>query len=279
MKQAVLSLSGGLDSSTLLLHLISNGFDKIKCLSFDIGQKHKIELTKAKELTNYLRKRLSVDIEHHIIRINGLKDLLVSGLIDNNSMELKKGHYAHSNAITSVVPNRNAIFASISYAVALSMVKDNNNRCIIALGTHMGDYNNSTKQGIYPDCSEEFKKALEYSFKIGNWDSDKVDYYAPYNNTDKVGVIKDGLVSCKKLKLDYKNIYNKTFTSYIPIKLSNDKWISDYKNGSSIERILSFAELGLIDPIVYGDEEGNVVSWDFVKKYALKIDKEFKNNE
>ena len=52
-KQAVLSLSGGMDSSTLLLHLLANGYE-VTALSFDYGQKHRVELERAKELVNYL---------------------------------------------------------------------------------------------------------------------------------------------------------------------------------------------------------------------------------
>ena len=52
-KYAVLSLSGGMDSSTLLLHLLNEGYD-CTCLSFDYGQKHKVELERATELVSYL---------------------------------------------------------------------------------------------------------------------------------------------------------------------------------------------------------------------------------
>lgn len=290
-KQAVLSLSGGMDSSTLLLHLLANDY-KVTALSFDYGQKHKIELERAKELVEYINDfQLPTDknstglynpyfIKHQIISINGLKDLLVSGLVDNNSMELKKGHYAHENALTSVVPNRNAIMASITYAVALSKVKQNNTDCIIALGTHMGDYDNNKKQGIYPDCSEEFRTALEHAFKIGNWDSEKVDYYAPFNNTDKTGVLRTGIQCCKHLGLDYKEIYKRTSTSYDPILVkineNKDKWFSDYKSGSSIERIESFINLNLKDPLEYAEENGTPVSWEFVKEYVIKVCEEWK---
>ena len=68
--------------------------------------------------------------------------------------------------------------------------------------------------GQYPDCSEEFKQALEYAFKIGNWDSDKVSYYAPYNSTDKTGVLKDGIENCQKLGLDWKEIYKRIFIKH-----------------------------------------------------------------
>jgi len=190
-KYCVLSLSGGADSSSLLLRLLNDGYE-VTALSFDIGQKHKIELERATELVNYLNslenkmvedggKPMFSPINHQIIKLDGLSNLLVSGLIDNDSMEMKKGHYAHENALTTVVPNRNAIFAAITYAVALSIVKRTGEKCQIALGTHMGDFNNKTQIGIYPDCSEEFKIALEHAFKIGNWDSEKVysDIYSP----------------------------------------------------------------------------------------------------
>ena len=52
-KQAVLSLSGGMDSSTLLLHLLANEYE-VTALSFDYGQKHKIELERAQQLVDYI---------------------------------------------------------------------------------------------------------------------------------------------------------------------------------------------------------------------------------
>jgi 7-cyano-7-deazaguanine synthase len=322
-KHVVLSLSGGADSSSLLLRLLNDGYE-VTALSFDIGQKHKIELERATELVEYLNslsqmtfedklqwvmKNTNVELEniaiteaafklnfpkikHQIIKLDGLSNLLVSGLIDNNSMNLEKGHYSEESAKSSVVPNRNAIFAAITYAVALSIVKRTGEKCQIALGTHMGDFNNKTQTGIYPDCSEEFRIALEHAFKIGNWDSEKVDYYAPYNITDKTGVIEDGIKCCKELGLDYKEIYKRTNTSYAPIyvapkdKVENGlllietkgRWYSDYKSGSSIERIESFIKLGLEDSLQYAEEDGSLVSWDFVKEYVIKVCEDFKNS-
>ena len=56
-KQAVLSLSGGMDSSTVLLHLLANDYE-VTALSFDYGQKHSIELKRAAELIEYLNKKI-----------------------------------------------------------------------------------------------------------------------------------------------------------------------------------------------------------------------------
>jgi 7-cyano-7-deazaguanine synthase len=271
MKQAVLALSGGMDSSSLALHLLSQNFF-VTAIGIDYGQRHRVELQRAEELVNFLRSK-GFTITYNVIELKGLSNLLVSGLVENDSMELKTGHYAHENALTSVVPNRNAILSSIAYAIALSIVKKTNEDCIIALATHMGDFNNNEKRGIYPDCSQEFKDAIEYAFKIGNWDSEKVSYYAPYNVTDKTGVLQDGLNCCNALELDYKQVYARTNTSYAPI-LIDGKWYSDYKTGSSIERIEAFYNLGKEDPLEYADAN-NIVSWEFVKENTLKIIKEF----
>jgi 7-cyano-7-deazaguanine synthase len=116
----VLSLSGGLDSSTLLLRCLKE-YKSVTAISFFYGQKHSVELERAQSLVDYLNQQsgpnaLIKPITYRQIRLEGLSDLLVSGLVDNDSMEMKKGHYAHENALTSVVPNRNAIFASITYA-------------------------------------------------------------------------------------------------------------------------------------------------------------------
>ena len=59
-KQAVLSLSGGMDSSTLLLHLLANGYE-VTALSFDYGQKHNVELQRAKELVKYLKQLVPLE--------------------------------------------------------------------------------------------------------------------------------------------------------------------------------------------------------------------------
>ena len=77
-KQAVLSLSGGMDSSTLLLHLLNTGYE-VTCLSFDYGQKHKIELERATELVKYINSDPSQgwlckeypQVKHQIIKLDG----------------------------------------------------------------------------------------------------------------------------------------------------------------------------------------------------------------
>ena len=78
-KQAVLSLSGGMDSSTVLLHLLAKGY-KVTAVGFDYGQKHDIELERAKELVKYLNIN-NQTVSFQIIKLDGLVDLLNSNLV------------------------------------------------------------------------------------------------------------------------------------------------------------------------------------------------------
>ena len=117
MKQAVLSLSGGMDSSTLLLHLLAHQY-QVTALSFDYGQKHRVELERAQQLVDYLNNN-GQDITYQTIKLGGLTSLLNSALVEGGD-EVPEGHYAEENMKATVVPNRNKIFASLVQAVAVS---------------------------------------------------------------------------------------------------------------------------------------------------------------
>ena len=280
MKNVVLSLSGGLDSSTLLLRCLDE-YDNIIALSFDYGQKHKIELEKAQELVEYLNSNCEKTeggyplplnifenhpfINHKIIKLEGLSELLNSTLVEGGD-EVPEGHYEQDNMKESVVENRNKIFSSIIQAAALSVANKTENNCDIALGIHSGDHT------IYPDTTEDFIKADEKAFKIGNWNSNRVNYYTPYIKGNKFTILKNGEELCEKLGLDFNEVYKKTNTSYKPYPSGN----SDYKSASSVERILAFIEIGKKDPITYEDENG-IASWEKVKNHALEIEKNFKS--
>ena len=144
MKQAVLSLSGGMDSSTLLLHLLANGYE-VTALSFDYGQKHRVELERAQSLVSYLNSE-NWNVTHQIIKLDGLTQLLNSALVEGGD-DVPEGHYEQDNVKETVVPNRNKIFSCIIQAVALSIAtKGEKQNVRIALGIHAGDH------AIYPDC-------------------------------------------------------------------------------------------------------------------------------
>ena len=205
-KHSVLSLSGGLDSSTLLLHLLANGY-QVTALSFDYGQKHRVELERAKELVEYINQQFHNDgtfferaVQHQIIKLDGLQQLLNSALVTGGN-DVPEGHYEQDNMKETVVPNRNKIFSSIIQAVALSLAtKGEKHDVAIALGVHAGDHT------VYLDCREEFRDADLHAFKIGNWDSELVNFYTPYLEINKYDILKDGLECCNELGLDFDEV-------------------------------------------------------------------------
>ena len=265
-KQAVLSLSGGMDSSTLLIHLLSNDY-QVTALSFDYGQKHRIELERAQSLVEYLNSK-GQSVKHQIIKLDGLQQLLNSALVEGGK-DVPEGHYEQDNMKETVVPNRNKIFSSLIQAVALSeATKGEKQQCAIAMGIHAGDH------AIYPDCRQEFRDVDFEAFKVGNWDSELVYYYTPYLNDDKFGILKDGLAACNTLGLEFDEVYKRTNTSYKPIKLSDTVWLSDYKSAASVERVEAFIKLGRPDPVMYGETLENgirIVKWEEVKSEVEKV--------
>jgi 7-cyano-7-deazaguanine synthase len=271
-KHVVVSLSGGMDSSTLLLKAITE-FDTVTAVSFDYDQKHRVELEKAWDLINYLNNQNQQNVSYQVITLDGLSQLLNSALVTGGD-EVPEGHYAEENMKATVVPNRNKIFSSIVQSIALSIANEKKEECSIALGIHAGDH------AIYPDCRQEFRDLDDLAFRAGNWDADRVSYWTPYLDGDKFTILKDGLRLCEVLGLDFDEVYSRTNTSYKPLQLwvpcddAKDmdclKWFSDYKSASSVERVEAFIKLGRPDPVSYADENG-VVTWEHVVAEVTKV--------
>lgn len=141
---AVLSFSGGLDSTTLAAHYAREGYGLL-LLSFDYGQRHRsAELNAARKVAEHL------GAEHHVVDLTSVTPLLSGSALTDPTVDVPDGHYAEESMRATVVPNRNAIMANIAVGAASARGAD-----LVGLGVHAGDH------AVYPDCRPEFVDALD----------------------------------------------------------------------------------------------------------------------
>lgn len=254
--RVVMALSGGMDSTALLLRILARG-DTVTCISFNYGQRHIVELERAQKNIDYLFSN-GYNVEHIIVDISSAMSTFNSTLTDSTS-EVPEGHYEEEQMKQTVVPNRNAIFTSILYGHALSISTNEDCDVSLTLGVHSGDHT------IYPDCRPEFYNQLMQALEIGNWGSERIAIDLPYIDSDKEGILTDALESCEVLELDFDMVFANTNTSYNP----DSEGRSSGKTGSDVERILAFHAIGRADPVEYVDE------WDTVLEHALKVEDEY----
>ena len=246
-----MALSGGMDSTGMLMRLLADGY-KVSCISYEYGQKHNIELQRAEANIAYLAEN-GYDVEHKLVDLSSAMSIFHSALI-NDDMDIPEGHYEEEQMKATVVPNRNAIFASILYGYALSVALREETDVVIALGVHSGDH------AIYPDCRPEFYDSIGASFALGNWDSEKVGFHLPYIDGDKEVILRDALLACDSLGLDFDTVFANTNTSYNPDEFGRASGTS----GADVERILAFHAIGREDPVEY------VKPWQEVLQAALE---------
>jgi 7-cyano-7-deazaguanine synthase len=214
--KAVVVLSGGMDSTTLLYDVLSQGY-AVSCISFDYGQKHKKELALAKQTTTKL------GLEHIVVDLSVLNQVAPSALT-RPDWQVPEGHYADENMKQTVVPNRNMVLLSLatSYAMGIGATE-------LFYGAHAGDHD------IYPDCRPVFVDAMKKAIQLADWKP--VNLNAPYLDKDKGDIANIG----KKLNVDY----SLTWTCYKGQDLACGKC------GSCTERLEAFAKAGITDPIKY----------------------------
>jgi 7-cyano-7-deazaguanine synthase len=214
--KAVLILSGGMDSTTLLYDLIRQQYE-VHAITFNYHQKHANEIACAEKICRKL------SIPHRIIDISVLNDLAPSCLT-RDAWDVPEGNYADDNMKQTVVPNRNMVFLSLaaSYAIGIGATR-------LCYAAHAGDHT------IYPDCRPSFISAMGTAFHLCDWNDVILD--APYQYWSKGDIVKRGLT----LGVDY----SMTWTCY----KGGDR--SCGKCGSCDERLAAFKEAGVQDPLEY----------------------------
>ena len=222
MSRALVLLSGGLDSTTVLAIAQSQGFE-CYALSFDYGQKQRSELLSAKNIADSYGVS-----EHRIMRVC-LDDIGGSALTDSS---LNVPEFKESNKIPiTYVPARNTIF--LSFALAWAEVLDAQS---IFIGVNALDYSG------YPDCRPEYIKAYEAMANLATKNSvegSKINIHTPLINLTKAEIIQKG----QDLGVDY----SITTTCY----QANDKGEACGVCDACVLRRKGFEQAAVSDPTHY----------------------------
>jgi 7-cyano-7-deazaguanine synthase len=214
---AVVLLSGGLDSSTLLASA-KKQFDRVHALSIFYGQRHDRELLAAQQVAEHY------DVEWEILQLHDhiTRHIFKGSSQTDKDVPVPHGHYQADNMKVTVVPNRNMIFMSLAAAYAVSHNLGN-----VGVATHAGDHY------IYADCRPEFNYQMTRAIEEAT--EGKVTLWTPFERIDKEMIL--------RLGLGLGVPFEKTWTCY------EGEEHPCGKCGSCVERAEAFANVGFEDPL------------------------------
>ncbi len=173
-------VSGGLDSTSMLWHLVSEGFDVIEILTFDYGQRHVKEIEAAEKIVKEFGNYAGKSVPHSIVDLKSLRAILAKGALTGDE-EVPKEMYDKESQRATIVPNRNAIMLSIAVGRAVTV-----GARYVAYAAHSSDYS------VYPDCRPEFIEAMDKAMYLANlWTP--VNLLAPFQHITKAEVTSIGL--------------------------------------------------------------------------------------
>lgn len=220
-QRALVSLSGGMDSSTVLAHALDSNR---KCITYfcGYGSKHNcFEAIAARRVADHY------GVEFVIVDLTEVGTHLKSDLLHSGG-DIPEGHYEEESMRQTVVPGRNMIFASVLSGIAWSRECSE-----VWLGIHAGDH------FIYPDCRPEFFEAMSRAVELGS--DGKVKLVAPYLQKKKADILKHGLLMGVP--------YQHTRTCY------KYQHTACGKCGSCQERLEAFKLNGVEDSLTYDSRE------------------------
>jgi len=233
-KPAVVLLSGGLDSATVLAIAKDQGY-ACHCLSFDYGQRHRAEIAASQRVASHF------DVASHRVAMIDLRSFGGSALTSSMEVPKDRDESAMANEIpVTYVPARNTIF--LAHALALAEVIKSHD---IFIGVNAVDYSG------YPDCRPEFIRAFEtlatLATKAGVESQDpnqRMQIHTPLIDLPKIDIIKRGLA----LGVDY----GQTHSCYDPIRDANSPtgFRACGRCDSCLLRKRAFESMGMTDPVL-----------------------------
>ena len=177
MKDSVIILSGGMDSTTLLY----DQQERIAlAVTFDYGSKHNAREIPFAEL--HCRR---LGIKHVVVKLDFMTKYFKSSLLQGGE-DIPEGHYAEENMKSTVVPFRNGIMLSIAIGMAESAGLQH-----VMMANHSGDHT------IYPDCRPEFVDAMSEAGRVGTFPG--ITLLCPFTNMTKGDIARRG----RELGIDY----------------------------------------------------------------------------
>jgi len=212
LKQAVILLSGGIDSATLLYWAMKRNYEPV-ALIFDYNQRHKKEISCAQKLVK-LNQLQSYKVK---IGLSWTQSSLTNLKIDIPTRRNLKG----KNIPNTYVAGRNIVFLSYAFSLAESIKAK-----YVLIGAHVQDYSG------YPDCRPGFLKEIEKAMNRGMSGSIKI--LAPFVNIGKDDIVSIGL----KLNVPYRH----TWSCYSGAKRPCQKC------DSCKFRSKAFKKIGISDP-------------------------------
>ncbi|MBI3578926.1 MAG: 7-cyano-7-deazaguanine synthase QueC [Ignavibacteriales bacterium] len=216
MQKAVVILSGGLDSTTLL-YWAKREYN-VSALTFDYGSKHN---ERERVASKKIAQRLNVP--HTIIDLPFVDELFKSDLLRSGGA-IPQGHYEDDSMRKTVVPFRNGIMLAIAVGYAESIEAN-----IVLYGAHGGDH------AIYPDCRPEFLKSMSEAGRAGTYRG--VEIKDPFMNLKKKDIVALGM------------------DLHVPFELTYSCYNGGEKHcgtcGTCVERREAFQLAGVVDPTVY----------------------------
>lgn len=216
-KKVVVLLSGGMDSVTALYEADLKN-QVVGAISFHYGSKHN---DREIPFAAYQTKQLGVP--HRVIHLDFVGELFESDLLQKGG-EIPKGHYEEQNMKKTVVPFRNGIMLSIAAGFAESKEAQG-----LVIAAHAGDH------AIYPDCREEFMKAIGDAIRLGTYAG--VGVIRPFIAMTKADIAGRG----QQLGVDYSH----TWSCYVGGETHCGEC------GTCVERREAFMLAGVPDPTAY----------------------------
>ena len=231
MKKSLVLFSGGLDSTTAIYWALDR-YEKVFALTFDYGQRNRIELDMAGKVAQKL------NVPQKVLRVN-LKQIGGSSLTDTKLSlpQYEKMEEGEEGLPSTYVPFRNGIFLALAAAWAeVTGIKE------IICGFNVIDSPN------YPDTRKQFVQAMQEAINLGTKASlspEKIQIIAPFLKMKKSDIIKEGL----SLNVDYSFAISCYCGEEIPCQ----------KCSSCVLRQKAWEEVGLQDPLILRlEEEGKI---------------------